>query len=187
MKRSWRIGLFVVLILLQCGVVGQMIYGREALLKQGQAFRFKTAPIDPVDPFRGRYVTLRLEADSAPVPDWQPGSKTYAFVRIVEGEDGFAQLGEVLPAPPADKAYLKLRVSSVRDGQIRFTMPFNRYYAEETVAPEIERAYVRNSRREKQKAWIVLRVLDGKGAIEDLYIDGLPVADYLRREANRTP
>ena len=182
MSRGWRIALLGALCVLQCGVVAQMIIGQESLLAQGQAFRFKTAPVDPVDPFRGRYVTLQLEDDTAPAPqgDWQPQWKTYAYVQVEAGPDGFAQLTQVTERPPEGSNYLKLKVYTVRNGRVEFD-------AQETVAPEIERAYMRNSRREKQRAWIQLRVRNGKGAIEELFFDDLPVADYLRREASRTP
>jgi uncharacterized membrane-anchored protein len=66
---------------------------------------------------------------------------------------------------------------------VRLQLPFDRYYAEEQLAPEIEQAYRANSRRGEQKAFIAVRVRKGRGVLEELYIEDLPVAEYLRQRA----
>ncbi|MBK6341440.1 MAG: GDYXXLXY domain-containing protein [Flavobacteriales bacterium] len=57
--------LFLGIALAQLAVPAWMIAGRERVLSQGEVFKFKTAPIDPRDPFRGEYVRLDFEAESA--------------------------------------------------------------------------------------------------------------------------
>lgn len=59
---------FGVLCLAQIGVVLFQIMSYEKILKEGESFYFKVLPLDPYDPFRGRYVTLRFEnATKAPI------------------------------------------------------------------------------------------------------------------------
>ncbi|MEZ4484557.1 MAG: GDYXXLXY domain-containing protein [Syntrophotaleaceae bacterium] len=183
----WYGLLLLALFLVQLAVPASMIAGREMTLRHGQAFRFRTAPVDPYDPFRGRFVALNLEAASAPLP--KDGKLTYrqkVLVRLAVDEAGFAYCRDIVPEPPAEGAYLAARVQSWDKERVRLQLPFDRYYSEEELAPEIERAYRAHSRRGKQEAFIAVRVRDGRGVLEELYIDELPVGEYLRRQAVAT-
>jgi uncharacterized membrane-anchored protein len=53
--------LFALTCLAQWFVPAQMIYDQEQVLREGKTYHFKTAPIDPSDPFRGKYITLSFE------------------------------------------------------------------------------------------------------------------------------
>jgi hypothetical protein len=52
----------------------------------------------------------------------------------------------------------------------------------EHLAPEAERAYAETAGEEGIEAYAVVRVLDGHGVIEELYLDGVPVREYLSRD-----
>ena len=58
--------------------------------------------------------------------------------------------------------------------------PFDRFWVTEKNAPAAEKAYLENSRRGKQNAYATVRVREGDATIEQLYIEGQPLADYLR-------
>ncbi len=60
MKNKILIAAFFCVALLQIYTPVSMIIARESTLKEGVLFRFKTAPVDPYDAFRGRYVALRV-------------------------------------------------------------------------------------------------------------------------------
>lgn len=183
MNRWYGLLLFA-LCLVQLAVPASMIAGREMTLRHGQSFRFRTAPVDPYDPFRGRFVALNLEAASAPLPeDKSFNYQQKVLVRLAVDEAGFAYCRDIVLEPPAKEAYLKARVQSWDKERVRLQLPFDRYYAEEELAPEIERAYRAHSRRGKQEAYITVRVRNGRGVLEELYIDDLPVGEYLRRQA----
>jgi uncharacterized membrane-anchored protein len=49
------------LIAVQFAVPLSMIRSRENILRNGELFSFKTRPIDPADPFQGRYVWLGID------------------------------------------------------------------------------------------------------------------------------
>ncbi|TLM63957.1 MAG: hypothetical protein FDZ69_12030 [Deltaproteobacteria bacterium] len=180
-KAIWA---FLLVAAVQLAVPGYMIYEQETTLRMGSPYRFKTAPIDPYDPFRGRYVQLRIEASSTRAAEGEqirPGD--WVYVPLATDEDGFAQLLPASLTPPAQGDYLLLKARYASGSAVHLVLPFDRYYAEETVAPEIEAAYNRNSRREQRNAFIAVRVRAGKGVIEELFIDNLPVREYLQRQA----
>ena len=64
-----RIGLFVVVAVIQLAVAGGAIFRSELALRTGEVIRFRIQPVDPVDAFRGRYVTIRMAGNRAPSPD----------------------------------------------------------------------------------------------------------------------
>ena len=84
-----------------------------------------------------------------------------------------------------------MRVARVYSGEVRLELPFDRYYMEETLAPEAERAYwdtIRRQRRREDDAgppppqtFVTVRVKDGHAVLEELYIDDRPVREYLKR------
>ena len=51
------------------------------------------------------------------------------------------------------------------------------------IAPEAERAYAQHSTRVANDAYVTVRVRAGHAALEQLYIGGQPVADFLRSDA----
>ncbi len=66
------------------------------------------------------------------------------------------------------------------------TLPFGRYWLDETIAPEADRAYAANSREGVKNVYVTVRVLGGDAALEQLFIGGMPVREYLRRAATET-
>ena len=62
----------------------------------------------------------------------------------------------------------------------RIKLPFNRYYAEENKAPKIE-ALIWQDRQNEREFYADVRVKDGYGVIEELYVEGVPILDYLKQ------
>jgi len=204
--------IFGIIVLIQLAVPTWMIQQHEQVLAQGQVFRFKTAPVDPYDLFRGRYVALRIASDSASFPadsdefkamalnsaensaekagvhiivdaSWAPG-RDY-FVSLKTDKQGVTSLYKVLKDPPETTPYLKLKVSSSEGTKLYFEMPFDRFYLEEKLAPAVESAYQDMSRTDNQQAYISVKVLDGRGVIEELYLDNLPAREYIQQQASK--
>jgi uncharacterized membrane-anchored protein len=170
-------------------VPGYLIQRGQATLHEGVTYRFRTAPVDPVDPFRGRYVALDFEAASIelaqPVGELRSGQRVYAPIRV--GADGYARLDAPLLQPPAAGDYLPVKVAWVNVDELRLQLPFDRYYLDETLAPEAERRYWDANRMRgddaedpRRPAWVQVRVRGGYALIEELYIEGRPVRELLR-------
>ena len=101
--------------LVQWFVPLNMIMQQETVLKEGTPFKFKTQPIDPNDPFRGKFVVLNYEANRIAVKDgqlWVGGEPV--FVKIEADAQGFAQItGLEKIEPLGEKNYVKAEISSV--------------------------------------------------------------------------
>ena len=141
---------FVALALIQIAVPLQMIAQREATLRRGDQYKFQTAPVDPADAFRGRYVALRLEQENVPVPkgsDFKRGERVFAALEV--RSNGFARIGGVSRARPTDEAFIRTRVQYMSNWAsnvtVRLDLPFDRYYMNDKLAPEAERCLLYTS------------------------------------------
>ena len=178
-----RVALLIGVGLIQLTVPGWMIFRQEQMLRLGKEYKFQTAPVDPYDLFRGRYVALRFTAESV---KQKPGdtkfpSGTKVYVAVKTNEAGFAEVERVSPTPLEGDNVFLTTVRWKNDKNLSLVFPFNRYYMEESRAPQAEQAYREaNRRNSEQETWATVRLRHGNAALADLFIDGQPIRNYLR-------
>ena len=190
MKSRLLLGLFGLALCAQLAVPAAMILKRERTLAHGQAFKFRTAPVDPYDAFRGRYVALGFDRNSVAAPpghDFARGQTVH--VRLAEDADGFATFAEVLRDPPDAAPYLTTKIQYVGGDLVHLRLPFDRFYMDENEAPAAERAYWKYSASSNRNAYVQVRIEKGFAVLEDLYVDGTPIREYLAQNpaAPKTP
>ncbi len=177
--KTVRLVIFIFVALAQLSVPATMIWQREHTLRVGRVWKFRTAPVDPEDAVRGRYIRLRFVAEEFTQPR-ELTSTASVWAILKEGADGFAEIDHLADAPPSENNAIKVEPASWQDGKQRVTFPFQQFWVTETNAPAAERAYAANSNRQKQNAYVTVRVRKGDAMMEQLYIDGQPLPDYLR-------
>jgi uncharacterized membrane-anchored protein len=181
MKTKLIIGLFCGVALIQLITPLSMIIKRESVLKHGEQFKFKTMPVDPYDAFRGRYVALKIADDSVPVPgEIRLNNNQDVFVRINVDADGFAKLTGLTTNVPREAPYIKAKVKYTSRDKVHLDLPIDRYYMEEKSAPIAEKVYMEHSRRDKQDAYVLVRIKDGFAVIEGLYVGGKRIEDAVK-------
>lgn len=185
MKAKYIFGIFVLVALLQASAPLKMIYDSESTLRDGVKYKFKTQPIDPTDPFRGKYITLSFDIEDWSAKDtaWVSNEKVYVYIE--KDKDGFAKVKEVLHEAGGEGDYFTAEVIYYYDYDktLRLTFPFNRYYMEEGKALEAEKAYQRHSVRKNTKpAYALVAVKDGNSVLEDVIVDDIPIRDYVLKE-----
>ena len=182
MKSKRRLLLLMVcLALIQVAVASAMIVRREIALRYGRQFRFRITSYGPYTSAQGRYVPLVIESDNLPyVPgaETRPGRTVYALIEK-DGE-GFAQLRGRVGTRPAGDSWIQASVRFVDRSNIRLRLPFDRYYVEAELAPRVEAACRRQNTAQARSAQITVRVRGGFAVLEDLYIDGRPVSEFLQ-------
>jgi uncharacterized membrane-anchored protein len=182
--KSIRWTVFVVMVIAQLAVPAYMIAGRERVLHEGTAYKFRCGPVDPYDAFRGRYVALSFvdnQVENWKGPYFAHGAQV--FVQVASDDDGFAQIADVTAQRPgAGIDYLEatVRNSSSSGGTLWVRFPFDRYYMDEFQAPAAEAAY-REQRRTQEGAHVVVRIRDGVGVLDGLFFGDISVEDYLRQ------
>ncbi|MDD2751640.1 MAG: GDYXXLXY domain-containing protein [Candidatus Omnitrophica bacterium] len=181
MNKKLIFGLFFILAVLQLAVGFSMIAQREKVLRQGKQFRFKTIPVDPYDAFRGRYIALRIGADKVKKPqglNLQYGERVYALISV--NSQGFAEFSELTKQRPQTGDFIESKVNSFSGDYIMIELPFERYYMQEEAAPSAEKVYQQRARDRKEDTYITVRVKDGFGVIEGLYIGTQRIEDYIK-------
>jgi uncharacterized membrane-anchored protein len=176
--------LFALMCLAQWIIPGKMVYESEHVIAEGTLYKFKTAPIDPSDPLRGKYVTLNFEenfiafADSA---EWQRGQKI--FVTFTTDSAGFAVAENVYHSKPQTDTYLQTTVDYIshnkNDHKVWYKLPFNRFYMEESKAPQAEELYWQALRDTTQTPYGLVSIRHGQAILLDVIIDGKPIVDII--------
>jgi uncharacterized membrane-anchored protein len=184
--KAYILVVFLVLCGAQWYVPFHMIAEQENLHDEGRVFRFKTEPVDPSDPFRGKYITLSFEADtfSNAGEKWLRGETI--FVTLEEDQDGFASIvGVSREAPEVSVNYVKAVVAYGED-PVHIQYPFDKFYMEESKAKPAENVYLDANRNDStQVAYAIVHVKDGNAALSDVIIDDRSIVDIVR-ELNAT-
>lgn len=181
------IWLFVLLAVVQLAIPASMIWGRERVLKSGTPFRFKTEPIDPNDPFRGKYIILNYEIEEYNISDadaWTRDQEIY--VQLTTDSAGFAKVAAVLADPPAEGSdYVNARVNYIQDyddsQKIWIEYPFDRYYMEDSKAYEAEITAREAQRDTSRTAYAVVHVKAGEAVLADVMIDGVSIREIVKK------
>jgi uncharacterized membrane-anchored protein len=177
--KSGRLIIFGLVAFAQLAVPGSLIWKREHTLRQGAVWKFRTAPVDPVDVFRGRYIALGFEVETQEIsPPPNSGYSDKVFVTLKANAEGFAEVDQVFAIKPSGDDFMEARLSSKT-----IVLPFNKYWVTERDAPAAETAYRNLSRRGNQNAFVTVRVFRGDAGIEQLYLDNQPLGEYLRQNA----
>ena len=185
MKKKVTISLFVLLAIIQLAVPTAMIAKRELTLRRGKVFKFSTAPIDPYDAFRGRYVRLNFaEAEVALPVGLELERKQVIYAHLKKDKDGFAEIDKLTLSAPKQESYIKVKVAYInrRQDEMRLDLPFDRYYLEEEVAKAAEKHYQQLTRKQQLASYVTVRVNDGFAVLEELYLDGQPILEYIKNK-----
>ena len=124
--------LFVVLVAAQALLPLVLIGWNEQALASGTRVTLRTAPVDPIDPFRGRYVTLNYEISAVP-PGYGPSATVY--VPLSDGGESWVG-GLPTSTQPDDGVFIRGVVG--RSGRIEFGI--ERYFTDEDEAQRLEGA-----------------------------------------------
>lgn len=169
---------FAVVALIQLAVPIGMIIGRENILSTGTEYKFRIAPVDPYDPFRGKYITLSFDANNFEVENddfWHMGENVY--VALEKDSLGFAKIKDIAKQPPVESEsdYVKAKIQYAYENQVTIEYNFNRYFMEEHKAPDAEHVYREAARDTSQTAYALVSIKEGDAVLKDVVINGTSI------------
>ncbi|MCG8698307.1 MAG: GDYXXLXY domain-containing protein [Bacteroidales bacterium] len=181
----------ILVILVQLFIPGKMIYDKEKTIKYGKVYKFRTAPVDPNDPFRGKYVQLGFSNNSYQHTGediYNTGDEVY--VVLSENSDGYAEIAYLEPSEPEygeDNEYFKAKIGSIYKNEIyqeiTINFPFDRYYMEESKAYPAEKLYRKSSRDTNSVAYAVVAVDKGTAVLQHVMINDKTLEELLEEDA----
>lgn len=179
---------FAIMVLVQLYLPLKMIWDRESIINYGVECKFRTAPVDPNDPFRGKYITLSYEdnvVDIEPEEEWSSGELIY--VTLTTDSDGFTTIGSISKVAPdnltEDQIYLKTKVDYVlyhESNTLRVEYPFNRFYMSEFKAYDAELVYNESQRDTTSVTYALVSIKDGEALLKDILIDGVSIGEIVK-------
>lgn len=174
--------LFILVIIAQLAVPAHMIYEQEATLKNGTAYKFKTKPIDPSDPFRGKYITLNYEIDSfdTEINNWKYNMDIYVYLQ--KDKDGFAKVKNISKKPLDNTDdYVIARSYGYYSGSVNFEFPFNRFYMNENKAYDAEVSVRKAQRDTLLTCYALVHIKEDKAVLKDVIINNTPIQKYVEK------
>ena len=202
MSARLKFAVLLALSVAQLGAAGWSIARYETILASGTPYRIQTAPVDPADAFRGWYVAVQpsialaepIARETEQLLQSIGSGRGRAYVRLTTDAEGFARAAEILQDAPENGDYLEINrawptwrprpdqpAQSERAGYT-LLFSFDRYYMNEAAAPTAQQRYFQAARRNADtRAWLTVRVKDGIGVIEGLFIEGVPIEEVVRR------
>ena len=176
---------FILMALVQLFVPAKMIWDREDVLNDGVEHKFKTAPIDPNDPFRGKYITLSYTNntfETAKEIDFASGSIVY--VCFDTDDEGFSKIKSVSDEKPTDNLdYLKTkaRVFTINETKkLTIDYPFDRFYMEESKAYDAEIMYRQTQRDTSSTTYALVYLKNGDAVLRDVLINGISIREIVK-------
>ena len=176
---------FIVVAIIQFAVPAKMIWDKENILKSGKEFKFKTAPVDPTDPFRGKYIALNYKENTyfSDTPStWKEGDNIY--VTLKTNAEEFAVIERVSKDKPADDSdFVKATVQSIsglQSNKMTIAYPFNRFYMEESKAYEAEQVYRKSQSTRETSTYALVYIKNGHAVLKDVVIDGVSIVEKVK-------
>lgn len=180
MKKSYIYLLFGLMVIAQIFASAQIVYKYEKTIASDSVYKFRTAPVDPSDPFRGKSITLNFEIDSYETSDnsWENYTKGYAY--FSKDANGYAVLETLSKELLTDSnfEYVEVEIYNYYGDAVHFNLPFDTYYMEESKAYDAEVLYQENNSNEKeQDIYAVVHIKNGTHVLTDVIIDGVSIKD----------
>lgn len=175
---------FVVVALIQISIPAKMIYDQEDVLKTGKAFKFKTQPLDPADPFKGKYIRLDYQINSFPTKDSTWVRDEVVYVSLINDNNGYAKLNSVSREQPNTKDYLKTKVQWYNEWEdkVVFDYEFDRFYMKETKAKAAEIAHAEAQQDDSlNTTYATVYIKNGEAVLDNVFINDIPIADYVEK------
>ncbi len=190
-NKKFALPIFLALAFVQLYVPAKMIFDKEDVINSGTEYKFKTAPIDPNDPFRGKYLTLSFRENSIDVSleeNWLGGETV--FVLLASDEGGFAKIQSISKQRPllqSDFIVAKVRYVSNNQTskQVTIDYPFDRYYMEESKAYAAEKMYREAVRDRNSTAYALVSIKDGDAVLKDLLVDGISLKEMVKSQSDK--
>jgi len=178
--------LFFLLVIIQWAVPAGMIWKKEAIQRKGTDYKFRTEPVDPYDPFIGKYIVLRYKQPQVNILTKElKNTDREVYVTFKKDKQGFAQPDKITDKIPEGSDYLKTSITNMEEikdsTMIMISYPFTRFYMEESKAPEAEQVYGVMSRDSASKVYALVSIYNGDAAIKNVFVNDTAITEMVKK------
>ena len=179
---------FIIIVIVQLSIPASIVFRGERIIANGKEFKFKTAPVDPNDPFRGKYIALRYSANRYTVYNtaiWERNKPVYVI--LTTDTEGFAKISDITSYPPDENTdFVKASIDYINADSITTTLiiryPFDRYYMEETKSLEAENIYRESLSDTSKNTYALVNVKNGAAVLKAVMINEISIKDLIKKK-----
>ncbi|MFZ1289259.1 MAG: GDYXXLXY domain-containing protein [Melioribacteraceae bacterium] len=175
--------IFFLVVIIQLFVPAKMIYDNEDVLSTGKEFKFRTAPIDPIDPFRGKYIFLQYKENIIEIENeknWKIGETV--FLILENDKNGFAKIKSVsMKFIQNNNNFVKAKIVSIFSNKLTINYPFDRFYMEETKAGKAETSYNKSLADTNKITYALVAIKNGNAVLKNIFIDDIPIKEFVNK------
>lgn len=184
-RRIWFV-FFGIMALAQLAVPLSMISRSERTISEGHEFWFRTAPVEPYDPLRGKYMTLSFDdvnwTDSTAGGWGHQDEGSDIFIVLQVDSEGFAIPAMITREPPVHTMdYVVAKLAYISEDSLttlHISYPFTRFYMVEEKSSDAEQIYWDSNRSDTNSVtYAVVMVQSGQSVLTDVSIDGVSIRD----------
>ena len=188
LAKKWVLILMVLAAMAQVIIPAMMVLNSENVITDGIPNKIRTAPVEPNDPFIGKYIRLNFMDNSISIPpDEQWKRYDRAYVSFKNDNNGFAVISSVSKIPPkSNRNYIKTKILSAHttdigesETRLKVDFPFDRFYMKETKAPRAEKLYNQRRVQDSVEVYALLMVEGGDFILKDVIYDGQSISDVV--------
>lgn len=197
-KTLFPLILFLILAVAQWLFTGNMIMSHNEILAKGKSFRFQTEPVDPSQPFIGKYIYLNfkenqfithsiykereLQKDKNDI-----ASGDEVFAQLTTNKAGFAVIENISKTKPESGDYIKTKCSysgadSLNHLVVYLQHPFSKFYMEEYKAPKAEQAYAKANGDTTSICYALIKIYNGNAVVENVFINNKPITELANHQ-----
>jgi uncharacterized membrane-anchored protein len=172
--------LFLLLVLIQLYVPASVVFNQERINFSGATYKMQLAPIDPNDPFRGKYIILSFRENTLRLPvqsKFESGNSVYVVMK--PGKNDFLKIETInkeFRHVESPRVCIKATIRSITedDGykEAQLVYPFTRFYLEESKALEAEKRYLKAASDTNSVSYGLIGVYNESVAVKDVIING---------------
>lgn len=185
MKPIHLVLIFILVVMAQLYVPASMIFQQEEIIETGTAYKFKTQPVDPSDPFKGKYIFLNYEQNHFPSTDTTWRQNEVIHISLKTDSLGFMKASKISREIPNSADYVTAKVDWYNDSEkmVYYRFPFNEFYMNESKAYDAEVAHTKAQQDSlPTNTYALVYVLRGKGVLGNVYIDDIPIGEYVEKQ-----
>ncbi len=185
-KKKYIFIAFLLVGIVQIAVPAKMIMESEGIILLGEEFKFRAAPVDPSDPFRGKFITLNYKDNSVKLKSnesWHRGDLVY--VTISADSAGYAIIetaSHTKPDKESDYVTATVEYFNTVESILVIEYHFDRFYMEESKAYKAERIYRDGLRDSTKQTYALVSVKKGNAVLRDVLIDDVSIKDIVESQ-----
>lgn len=183
MKKRTKILLFIFLIvaIAQIWVPFSMMFKHSTILEKGKIVKMKLAPVDPISPFKGKYLRLTFEENRIAVRDdkWERNETIYLHYHT--DNNGYMKIDSIMKEVDSFDNILKAKALFYSNYNMQLTIkyPFEKYFIEESKAALAEEKIAKSIRNKHADVYAEISILNSIPVLKEVYVDGKKILDFL--------